>query len=1035
MHSYPTTSYFSLGLLLTLGLLAAPELSHAQSAFSDDVNQVLDLQGSEVVHIEVPDELGGLMSVDVPINGATVTLTVVPHSMRDAEFTVKENDGRTETDVDPGQVATFRGQVEGHKGSIVAGGLLEDGLWAQIIFEGGETYWVEPLHGRIDGAAPEEYVVYRQDDILPGGDCGVTASSLTPADPFGATACSGDFCLTQIACDADWQFYLAHSSSTGHTRNRIELIINCVSLQYERDVSISYRITTIMVRTAEPDPYFSFDPGTLLTQFRDEWETNQAGITRDVAHLFTGRDLDGSVVGIAYIGVICSSTSAYGLSQSDFTSNFARASDLTAHELGHNWGANHCTCSSPAFTMNPSITGANRFSTTSDSVSDIVAHRNSRACLSGGLNNDQCDDALVVCAGTYFTNTQNATQDGSTSCGFNANLDAWYVYQPRFSGTATIDTEGSSLTDTVLSVHSESIGTTGNQISCNDDGGTALLSSLTLSVTGGESYLIRVAGYNNTAGSITLNIAGPLCETPANNDCVDAMDICPGEYYGTTQSASNAADASCGSSSSSRDVWFRYVPRSNGWAVFDTCDSEYDTVLGLYSDCSGDVASEIECDDDGGPCGLRSRLEWQVTSGTEYFLRVSGYNNASGTFILGVSGPQCDYDECGAATVVDSGTFYGTLDGASNAGEASCGASVNSADVYYEFTAPYDGTFFATTCGTHDGILAEDSGIDTVLSLHTSCPADVANQITCDDDWPGSLVGCDPADEGTLRDSSVSTPVTQGETIIIRVSHFSSSDPGVFQLNLGVIPENDECADGFDVSAGGTFEGDLTSAQNDGTATCGASANNADVWYYYTATQEGTLQVSTCGTHDMFGQDTGMDTVLSLRIGCPGAFSAQITCNDDWPSSVDSSACDLQDEGVRRDSYVETDVTVGATIRIRVSGYSTSRGPFLLNVAFDPVDGADPLFTRGDCDADGSFNIADVVGLLGVLFPPAGQSPAVLPCRDACDANDDGGLNLADAVVALNALFGVPPVPLPAPGNCGVDPTTDSLDCLMPGCP
>lgn len=1022
-------------LCATLALLGLGGTTASAQSLGERANGVLGLTQSDWVQLNLPTDLGGFASIEVPIHGQTYTLEVIPRSMRTPDFRVVEVDDRVETVVAPGLVETFRGTVVEERGSVVAGGLLQDGLWAQIVWADGTMTWVEPLFGRVPGAAPEDHVVYAGDAVIPAGDCGVLASTLTPAQPFGAAACGGDFCLVDVACDADFQFYSAHASSTSFTRNRIELILNIVSLQYERDIQVSFRIGTILVRTSEPDPFTSFDPATLLDQFQNEWQANQAGTTRDLAHLFTGRDMTGSVIGYANIGVVCTSN-AYGLSQSDYTTNFASATDLTAHEIGHNWDGTHCTCSSPAHTMNPSITGANRFNAT-ETVPDLIAHRSTRLCLSGGVNNDLARNALVVCAGTYVTDTTYATQDGSTSCGLNANLDVWFLYTPRFDGSATFDTEGSTLTDTVLSVHSEAAGTTVNQIGCNDDGGTGLLSSLTLPVVAGTSYLIRVAGYNNTAGAITLNIAGPACEIPINNACADAIDICPGEYYGNTVGATNDGEASCGTSNASKDVWFRYEPRFSGLAVIDTCDSEYDTAIGVYASCPGTLLTELECDDDGGPCGLRSRIEWSVVANADYYIRVSGFNNASGAFILSLSGPQCDYDNCGDATIISSGTYYGSAISASNDGEASCGGSANSPDIFYRYTAPYTGTFFATTCGTHDVLFIEDSGMDSVLSLHSSCPATTTNQIVCNDDWSvSSVVPCTDEDLGTRRDSSVATQVTVGQVVYIRVASFSTADPSNFVLTVGVIPPNDECADAIVVNSGGTYFGNLTSAFNDGSATCGLSSSNVDLWYEYTATQPGTLQVDTCGTHDNPSLNTGMDTVLSLHSGCPGDNANQLACNDDWSSSADNTACSGDDSGVLRDSYVETFMTPGQTVLIRVSGFSSSRGPFELHVDFVP--GALPdSFRRGDCNGDGANNLADVVWLLTRLFPPQGNPPSPNPCLDACDGNDDSALNLADAVAMLSALFGNPPNPLPAPGNgCGSDPTADALDCATYGnCP
>lgn len=89
-------------------------------------------------------------------------------------------------------------------------------------------------------------------------------------------------------------------------------------------------------------------------------------------------------------------------------------------------------------------------------------------------------------------------------------------------------------------------------------------------------------------------------------------------------------------------------------------------------------------------------------------------------------------------------------------------------------------------------------------------------------------------------------------------------------------------------------------------------------------------------------------------------------------------------------------------------------------------------FVRGDCNRDGSTNIADAVFLLIYLFG-AGSAPS---CDDACDCNDDGVLNIADAIYKLVALFGSgPPPPSPNPG-CGPDPTADALSCASyPPCP
>ncbi|MCA9728530.1 MAG: hypothetical protein KC729_12655 [Candidatus Eisenbacteria bacterium] len=87
-----------------------------------------------------------------------------------------------------------------------------------------------------------------------------------------------------------------------------------------------------------------------------------------------------------------------------------------------------------------------------------------------------------------------------------------------------------------------------------------------------------------------------------------------------------------------------------------------------------------------------------------------------------------------------------------------------------------------------------------------------------------------------------------------------------------------------------------------------------------------------------------------------------------------------------------------------------------------------PVFTRGDCNDDGGFDIGDPVAALNTLFASGSALPA---CVKACDANDDGSFDIGDPVFMLSALVasGNPPAP-PSFPTCGVDPTVDDLRCV-----
>jgi hypothetical protein len=84
------------------------------------------------------------------------------------------------------------------------------------------------------------------------------------------------------------------------------------------------------------------------------------------------------------------------------------------------------------------------------------------------------------------------------------------------------------------------------------------------------------------------------------------------------------------------------------------------------------------------------------------------------------------------------------------------------------------------------------------------------------------------------------------------------------------------------------------------------------------------------------------------------------------------------------------------------------------------------VFQRGDASPNGMIDISDPIRILAFLFD--GRGPGV-SCLDAADANDSGKVDLSDAVFVFNFLF-IDGPDIPAPhGECGVDPTSDGLDC------
>ena len=128
----------------------------------------------------------------------------------------------------------------------------------------------------------------------------------------------------------------------------------------------------------------SNDAGALLNSLGQLRNSSAEMGTYAVTHLFTGRDLDGDTLGIAYIGNVCNTH--YGVGLSEVRDRGAWIDSLVAaHELGHQLGAVHdgtgaCGSSpSQGFLMDAYINGNSAFSQCSKDL--IKATMQNAACL------------------------------------------------------------------------------------------------------------------------------------------------------------------------------------------------------------------------------------------------------------------------------------------------------------------------------------------------------------------------------------------------------------------------------------------------------------------------------------------------------------------------------------------------------------------------------------------------------------------------------------------------------------------------------
>ncbi|MBK8100131.1 MAG: hypothetical protein IPK26_23770 [Planctomycetes bacterium] len=555
---------------------------------------------------------------------------------------------------------------------------------------------------------------------------------------------------------------------------------------------------------------------------------------------------------------------------------------------------------------------------------------------------DECTGALAVGIGANgpFTNV-GSTTSFVWPCAAGGN-DVWFSYIGGYTGPLTLSLCGADY-DTAVEVF-DGTGGCGALLSvgCNDDF-CGLQSTLTVNVTGGTQYFIRVGGFNSRTGNFPLDISIP------GDECATAAAVVNGVNgpFSNVGYSTSAPAWPCGGGGTDR--WFTYQATCTGNVTVDTCsaNTNFDTTIEVFDVCGG---VSLGCNDDS--CGLLSSLTFAATIGTTYQIRVGGFFGGSGNFELNVAcaGVGVQNDECAGAFVVVDGLNTGlTNANATTSQPWPCAAGGN--DVWYSYVATCCGNVTVDTC-------TAARTFDTALEVFTGGCAGLIS-VVCNDDSCG------------LGSSATFYGVT-GLTYYIRLGGFGGGT-GNCEMNISctpAAPANDECAGAIPVNTGanGPFN-NFCSSTSAPAWPCGAGGS--DVWFSYVATCNAPHKIELCGAD--------YDTTVEVFDACNGN---SLGCNDDF--------CGL-------DSTISVAMTAGNTYFIRVGGFGSGQGNFPLNItpgtgagtialttASQCTGGALSLSVTGNPNIGGSVNSA-LSGNLGLGFVTWGFAGApllapVCPC-------------------------------------------------------
>ena len=439
-------------LLLALAALiavAAPfhgsrvDAQNNRARFQQDLEQVFTKH--EDLNIDphaVAEQVrtNGRVSLVTPSHDFELQLS--PNDLRAPNYRAEEVDADGVTRAtEMGGVSTYKGNVEGVWASDARFTVTDNAVEGMIVTPG-QSFFVEPARKYSSSAAPTDYLIYSADDVRPDitRSCADTleeqintgAKQIMPSATSGnAPAVFSPFKVVEIASEADFEYVQGLGGTAAAANQDILSIMNQIQAIYQRDIGLTFTVVFQHAWDTPNDPYTaSGDAVAVLREFTNYWNANFANSPRDVAHLWTGRNLGGPA-GVAWTGVVCANpAAAYGISDLETMAPFRVT--IPAHEIGHNFNASHCDgqagCNN---TIMVAIQDPNNTSTFCPfSVNEITTFVNANSsCLSNAPAGNPIDQTDFFVR-QHYADFLNRTPDASglafwdnqiDSCGADAN--------------------------------------------------------------------------------------------------------------------------------------------------------------------------------------------------------------------------------------------------------------------------------------------------------------------------------------------------------------------------------------------------------------------------------------------------------------------------------------------------------------------------------------------------------------------------------------------------------------------------------------
>ncbi len=543
-------------LTLFMILLIAPVITMAQDTFTGQKVELNDYSTisekfttTDVYQIDIRQINARLQS---PTNDSRITLNfgtehewnleLYSVNLRSPDYRVRVLTANGIEEQQDDETKTYYGYLVDRPGSEVRVTIKDDFLYG-FVQDGENTVYFEPANRFQDNLTEGEVILYRPDQVIERtmtcahSEQAKKQNSNTNNNPSLTPA--GDCWELDLAIASDFSYYQDRGSDVSAVTAYTLGVMNNVANNYQLSGTTNFDdgvefliIENFIVATSGGDPWTaSTNPNDLLPDFRDWGNAGGFTSTYDLGQLWSNRDFDGTTVGLAYrsVNVICSNSRYHILE--DYTTNAAQLRVLTAHEIGHNFGATH-DASGSGFIMAPSVNITNAWSQNSKNLANQAiinaAPGGSGDCLvtcsTGPPITNFTASTTVGCAGTSITFSDNSV-NGTSS--WNWSFPGGTPSSSTIQNPTVVYPSIGSYDVTLTASNGSGTGTTETKvdfISIVQSPTNACLPGGSLG-NGGVTFF-SIEAINNSSGNAITDGS-----TYVDNSCLQVANLNPGDVY------------------------------------------------------------------------------------------------------------------------------------------------------------------------------------------------------------------------------------------------------------------------------------------------------------------------------------------------------------------------------------------------------------------------------------------------------------------------------------------------------------------------